>query len=350
MKVATLPDRVSRQKSASPVGRIMRRSPVGVVDWERVPLLGGSSKKRRRAPIVAAEHWRELPEWILLHAERGTMRKCWSGHRLFWTAQDGRVYGDCEVRGCGRRPKAGEPILACPECRWSICSNCAPRPRMPPLAHDELFHGPNCPCVLVPPVLQGAWGGVPAAPSDPAFGFGTVIICPGGNYEFLSPLEALPVVEWLSERNIGSVVLKYRLLPRFALDDALDDLEAAAAAARSARPGPVCAIGFSAGGHLIASLGARATERGQPQPLDAQARDLPCACLGGRSRTQNPRCAPACRRVSLSAHASRLHLADPRVSKHRSLRLARRRVGRILLEWHVETPTKGTPPLPPHPR
>ena len=278
VKVATStwPTRESRlAPKVGIAGRIMRRSPVGVVDWERVPLLGGSSKKRRRAPIVAAEHWRELPEWILLHAERGTMRKCWSGHRLFWTAQDGRVYGDCEVRGCGRRPKAGEPILACPECRWSICSDCAPRPRMPPLAHDELFHGPNCPCVLVPPVLQGAWGGVPAALSDPTFGFGTVIICPGGNYEFLSPLEALPVVEWLSDRNIGSVVLKYRLLPRFDLDDALDDLEAAAAAARRARPGPVCAIGFSAGGHLIASLGARARERGQPQPLDAQA--LPSA-------------------------------------------------------------------------
>lgn len=129
---------------------------------------------------------------------------------------------------------------------------------MPTLKQDPLFHGPDEPCLLHYPQFDGM------------VGRGTVIVCPGGNYEFLSPLEGLPVVEWLASHGIGAVVLRYRLLPHYDLDDALDDLEAAAARVRQMRAGPVAALGFSAGGHLIASLGLRAQERGQPQPLDAQ--------------------------------------------------------------------------------
>ena len=129
---------------------------------------------------------------------------------------------------------------------------------MPTLQHDPLFHGPDDPCLLEYPQYSALAGR------------GTVIVCPGGNYEFLSPLEGLPVVEWLAQHNIGAVVLKYRLLPHYDLDDALDDLEAAAARVRESRPGPVAALGFSAGGHLIASLALRAAQRGQRQPLDAQ--------------------------------------------------------------------------------
>ena len=129
---------------------------------------------------------------------------------------------------------------------------------MPTLQQDPLFHGPDDPCILEYPQFTGL------------VGRGTVIVCPGGNYEFLSPLEGLPVVEWLAQHNIGAVVLKYRLLPHYDLDDALDDLEAAAARVRESRPGPVAALGFSAGGHLIASLALRAAARGQRQPLDAQ--------------------------------------------------------------------------------
>ena len=129
---------------------------------------------------------------------------------------------------------------------------------MPTLAQDPLFHGPDDPCLLMYPQFEGQ------------VGRGTVIVCPGGNYEFLSPLEGLPVVEWLAQQGIGAVVLRYRLLPDYGLDDALDDLEAAAARVRGLRPGPVAALGFSAGGHLIASLALRAAKQGKLQPLDAQ--------------------------------------------------------------------------------
>lgn len=82
---------------------------------------------------------------------------------------------------------------------------------------------------------------------------GTVIICPGGNYEFLCPHEAQPVAAWLASHGIYSVVLRYRLLPDYCLDDALDDLSVGIGRVRRFRDGPVVALGFSAGGHLIAT-------------------------------------------------------------------------------------------------
>ena len=63
-----------------------------------------------------------------------------------------------------------------------VCKECCARQRLPSLASDPLFHGPASPCVLVP-----------TRPSITAGTAGTVIICPGGNYEFLSPLEGQPV-------------------------------------------------------------------------------------------------------------------------------------------------------------
>ena len=66
---------------------------------------------------------------------------------------------------------------------------------MPTLKQDPLFHGPDEPCLLHYPQFDGM------------VGRGTVIVCPGGNYEFLSPLEGLPVVEW-------SIALAASLEPR----------------------------------------------------------------------------------------------------------------------------------------
>ena len=85
----------------------------------------------------------------------------------------------------------------------------------------------------------------------------TVIISPGGNYEFLCPHEAQPVADWLAAHGIYSVVLRYRLLPHYHLDDALDDFSAALRYIKRSRGGPVVAMGFSAGGHLIASHAVR---------------------------------------------------------------------------------------------
>ena len=217
---------------------------------------------RRRAngppdrPIVPRQRWQDIPGWIALLSERGETRKCWDGCPLKPVKHDGRRYGGCQMRGCASKPKAGELIYACVDCKWSVCSMCNDRERMPTLGKDPLFHGPDSPCLL-------NW----IAPKKYR---GTVIICPGGNYEFLSPLEGKPVVDWLAKHGITAMVLRHRLLPDYCLDDCLDDLEAATHRVRALREGPVAALGFSAGGHLIASLGLRSAQRSQKQPLDAQ--------------------------------------------------------------------------------
>jgi|EP00900_Chrysochromulina_parva_P004110 acetyl esterase/lipase len=200
-------------------------------------------------PIYGPDHWGALPSWILLHSERGTMRKCWQGHRLYRARQDGRRHGACNECKCS--PCAGSPILVCAECKFSICAECNSRPRMPPLDHDPLFCGPHSPRLLIQPTAIAGKGK------------GTVIVVPGGNYEFLCPKEGLPIVEWLSSHGIAAAVLRYRLLPHHDHQEALDDLDAAAALVRQARGGPVAAIGFSAGGHLVASHALRAHKRKQ---------------------------------------------------------------------------------------
>lgn len=223
-----------------------------------------SSGHGTRRPLVSRREWSGLPNWIALHAERGPLRKCWEGHRLLLDTQDGRKHGKC--RKCAQQPKAGTPILRCHTCCWAVCSTCAARPRLPRLRDDPLFHGPSSPCLLVPP-------GRPANA-----GRGTVIICPGGNYEFLCPNEGMPVAAWLAGHGIRALVLRYRLLPKHSLDDALDDFVRAVEIVRHNDNGPVAAIGFSAGGHLVASAALRLARERRPsrRPLAAQVLIYPC--------------------------------------------------------------------------
>lgn len=85
---------------------------------------------------------------------------------------------------------------------------------------------------------------------------GVVIICPGGGYEFLSPREARPVAEAFYRLGYQAAVLSYEVgLPVLG---PVPLLQAAwsVAWAREQYPGkPVLLCGFSAGGHLAASLG-----------------------------------------------------------------------------------------------
>lgn len=71
-----------------------------------------------------------------------------------------------------------------------------------------------------------------------------IIVCPGGAYRMHSmEHEGRHVAQWLTEQGFTASVLSYR----FRYPGALDDLQAAI---RSARPGKVGVMGFSAGGHL----------------------------------------------------------------------------------------------------
>lgn len=98
----------------------------------------------------------------------------------------------------------------------------------------------------------------------------TVLVVPGGGYHILAmDLEGTEVCEWLNSVGVSAVLLKYRVparagLPRHAAP--LQDAQRAMGVLRSRagefgiHPGRLGAIGFSAGGHLVAALSS-ATER-----------------------------------------------------------------------------------------
>lgn len=87
-----------------------------------------------------------------------------------------------------------------------------------------------------------------------------VIICPGGGYEFLSDREAEPVALELVGRGYQAFVLTYSVAPAV-FPTAVVQLAAAVAHVRSncekyaTDPDKIVVAGFSAGGHLAASLG-----------------------------------------------------------------------------------------------
>jgi acetyl esterase/lipase len=84
-----------------------------------------------------------------------------------------------------------------------------------------------------------------------------VVVCPGGGYKILAyDLEGTEVVEWLNSIGISALLLKYRVPNN--RDGALADLQQAIQLARknskdwNIDPEQVGALGFSAGGHLVA--------------------------------------------------------------------------------------------------
>jgi len=89
---------------------------------------------------------------------------------------------------------------------------------------------------------------------------GAVIICPGGGYEIHAPHEAEPVAEWLNRQGLTAFILRYRFAPH----RHPAPLEDAARAVRYVRchaarwkvdPQHIGILGFSAGGHLAATIG-----------------------------------------------------------------------------------------------
>ena len=128
---------------------------------------------------------------------------------------------------------------------------------------------PQEPIILWPDGAPAAVGKEPAdvptltafpAPKDKATG-AAVIVCPGGGYSHLADHEGRPVAEWLNTLGISAFVLKYRVGPRYHHPQPLQD---AARAIRTVRarasewqldPNRIGILGFSAGGHLAATIG-----------------------------------------------------------------------------------------------
>lgn len=88
----------------------------------------------------------------------------------------------------------------------------------------------------------------------------TVVICPGGGYGYTSPREAEPIALKFLSAGFNAVVLQYSVAPA-TFPAALLELSYAVAKVRenaedwNVDTEKIAVIGFSAGGHLAASLG-----------------------------------------------------------------------------------------------
>lgn len=94
-----------------------------------------------------------------------------------------------------------------------------------------------------------------------------VLIFPGGGYFFTSDREAEPVALTYLAEGFNAFVLRYAVGPEAPFSHSFDDAKAALAWIRAnaaelrVDPERVAAVGFSAGGHLAASLATAADER-----------------------------------------------------------------------------------------
>lgn len=106
----------------------------------------------------------------------------------------------------------------------------------------------------------------------PGGGNGTaVIVCPGGGYHILAwDLEGTEIVDWLLSCGITAILLKYRCPVRHGRprhEAGVQDLQRAISLVRShagewgIRPDRLGALGFSAGGHAVATVSAGALPR-----------------------------------------------------------------------------------------
>lgn len=112
----------------------------------------------------------------------------------------------------------------------------------------------------------------------------TVLVCPGGGYHILAlDLEGTEVCEWLNSIGVTGALLKYRVPRREGLEKHTAPLQDAQRAMGLLRqrapelgidPKRIGVLGFSAGGHLAASLSTSGDTRTYPT-LDA-ADALPC--------------------------------------------------------------------------
>ena len=105
----------------------------------------------------------------------------------------------------------------------------------------------DCPCLFpfIPPVQKRRKG--------------AVIVCPGGGYRNLADHEAGPIAEWLNSLGVSAFVLRYRRAPYrhpIPLNDAQRAVRWVRAYAGEWGIDKECVgiLGFSAGGHLAASV------------------------------------------------------------------------------------------------
>jgi acetyl esterase/lipase len=108
-----------------------------------------------------------------------------------------------------------------------------------------------------------------------------VLVCPGGGYRILAvDLEGTEVCDWLNSIGFTAALLKYRVPKRGGDDEhrlPLQDAQRAVGLLRhnakqwGIDSGKIGALGFSAGGHLVANLSNNYNERAYPKVDEADA-------------------------------------------------------------------------------
>jgi acetyl esterase/lipase len=87
-----------------------------------------------------------------------------------------------------------------------------------------------------------------------------VVICPGGGYEFISDREAEPIAIQMNAMGLHACILRYSVKPAV-FPNALEELARAVVMIRenakqwNVDPNTIILAGFSAGAHLVTSLG-----------------------------------------------------------------------------------------------
>lgn len=101
---------------------------------------------------------------------------------------------------------------------------------------------------------------------------GAVIVFPGGGYNHLAEHEGEPIARWLNAEGLAAFVLRYRVSP-YKHPAPWQDASRAVRLVRSratewgVRPDKIGVLGFSAGGHLAATLSTR-WDQGDPTDPD----------------------------------------------------------------------------------
>lgn len=100
-----------------------------------------------------------------------------------------------------------------------------------------------------------------------------MLVVPGGGYQYCSDREGEPVALAYMAQGFNAFVLRYTADATTPIDKALQDGAAAMdylrahAAELAIDPQQIAAVGFSAGGHLVASLGTRVPKAQRPNAL-----------------------------------------------------------------------------------
>jgi acetyl esterase/lipase len=170
--------------------------------------------------------------------------------------------------------RAGEPILLWPGTAPGETGEIAPEQEQPKKPGDTTIRLTN----VTRPSLE-----VFLPPQEKTTGT-AVVICPGGGYNILAyNKEGTEVAEWLNSIGVVGIVLKYRVPARKGrerheapLQDAQRALGMVRGRAREWRidPDRIGILGFSAGGHLAATLSNQYEQRTYPRVDEAD--DLSC--------------------------------------------------------------------------